>query len=209
MILFCLTFSIACFIWNSKERERERATFSLKRIILHLINNSEVNCRKGSSSSSNQNSAIILSSFVSTSRTASTKFTSSNFDTIYNPFGMAIRSATVPPLLFSSFSTVFKQLRFGSGCGSVGRAVASDSRGLLFESSHRQKIIYILNICLLSTVYWKDENKEKRGREWPIFYKLLLECRIGRSVERTATYNGIIGVTKAWSLVTQKARIKL
>ena len=23
--------------------------------------------------------------------------------------------------------------------------------------------------CLLSTVYWKDENKEKRGRVWPIF----------------------------------------
>ena len=32
-----------------------------------------------------------------------------------------------------------------------------------------KKIIYILNNCLLSTVYWKDENKEKRGREWPIF----------------------------------------
>ena len=32
----------------------------------------------------------------------------------------------------------------GSGCGSVGRAVASNSRGPLFVSSHRQK--YILNI---------------------------------------------------------------
>ena len=31
----------------------------------------------------------------------------------------------------------------GSGCGSVGRAVASDSRGPRFESSHRQKFIYI------------------------------------------------------------------
>ena len=41
----------------------------------------------------------------------------------------------------------------GSGCGSVGRAVASDSRGLRFKSSHRQKFIFILNICLLSTVY--------------------------------------------------------
>ena len=56
----------------------------------------------------------------------------------------------------------------GSGCGSVGRAVASHTRCLRFESSHRQKIFYILNICLLSTVYWKDENKEKRGRERPI-----------------------------------------
>ena len=30
------------------------------------------------------------------------------------------------------------------------------------------KKILILNICILSTVYWKDENKRKRGREWPI-----------------------------------------
>ena len=30
------------------------------------------------------------------------------------------------------------------------------------------KKLFILNICFLSTVYWKDENKEKRGREWPI-----------------------------------------
>ena len=36
-------------------------------------------------------------------------------------------------------------------CGSVGRAVASDTRGPRFESSHRQK--FILNICFLSTVY--------------------------------------------------------
>ena len=48
-------------------------------------------------------------------------------------------------------------------CGSVGRAVASDIRGLRFESSHRQKL-FKLNICLLSTVYWKDKNKEKRKK---------------------------------------------
>ena len=33
-------------------------------------------------------------------------------------------------------------LSWGSGCGSVGRAVASDTRGPQFESSHRQKCIY-------------------------------------------------------------------
>ena len=33
------------------------------------------------------------------------------------------------------------------------------------------KNLFILNICFLSTVCWKDENKEKRGREWPIFFK--------------------------------------
>ena len=38
---------------------------------------------------------------------------------------------------------------FGSGCGSVGRAVASDARGLQFESNHRQKFTHIFNICLL------------------------------------------------------------
>ena len=31
--------------------------------------------------------------------------------------------------------------------------VASDTRGLWFNSSHWQKFIYILNICLLSAVY--------------------------------------------------------
>ena len=36
--------------------------------------------------------------------------------------------------------------RWGSGCGSVGRAVASNTRGPRFESSHRQKFIYTLNI---------------------------------------------------------------
>ena len=41
----------------------------------------------------------------------------------------------------------------GRGCGSGGRAVASDSRGPRFESSHWQKFKFILNICLLSTVY--------------------------------------------------------
>ena len=40
-----------------------------------------------------------------------------------------------------------------SGCGSVGRAVASDSKGPRFESSHWR--------------FWrKDEKNKKRGREW-------------------------------------------
>ena len=58
----------------------------------------------------------------------------------------------------------------GSGCGAVGRAVTYDTRGPGFDSSHRQ---LLLNIYLLLTVCRKDENKEKRGREWPIFKKLL------------------------------------
>ena len=37
-------------------------------------------------------------------------------------------------------------------CESVGRAVASNTRGPQFESNHRQ-FLFILNICLLSNVY--------------------------------------------------------
>ena len=31
------------------------------------------------------------------------------------------------------------------------------------------KKLFILNICLLSTVYWKDENKEKEAVDGPLF----------------------------------------
>ena len=55
-----------------------------------------------------------------------------------------------------------KKSFLGSGCGLVGRAVASNTRGPWFESSHRHKTTYILKICLLSTVYWKDKIKKKR-----------------------------------------------
>ena len=34
------------------------------------------------------------------------------------------------------------EINLGSGCGSVGRAVASDTSGQRFESSHWQNIIY-------------------------------------------------------------------
>ena len=52
----------------------------------------------------------------------------------------------------------------GSGCGAVGRAVASDTRGPRFESSHRQ---LLLNIYLLLTVCRKDKNKEKEAGNGP------------------------------------------
>ena len=53
---------------------------------------------------------------------------------------------------------------WGSGWGLVGRAVASNTRGPWFESSHWQTFIY--NICLLSTVL-KDENIEKEAGNSP------------------------------------------
>ena len=65
----------------------------------------------------------------------------------------------------------------GSGCGSVGRAVTSDTRGPRFKSSHKQKSKFILNICLLSIVYWKDENKEKEVGYGPFKKTLIDSCK--------------------------------
>ena len=65
-------------------------------------------------------------------------------------------------------SYVKVELSLGSGCGSVGRAVASDARGPRFKSVIG-KNLFILNICLLSTVYWKDENKEIEVGNGPFF----------------------------------------
>ena len=47
---------------------------------------------------------------------------------------------------------------WGSGCGSVGRAVASDTRDPRFKSRHRQNLIYQL-------YNRKDENKENEVGE--------------------------------------------
>ena len=53
----------------------------------------------------------------------------------------------------------------GSGCGSVGGAVTSNTRGPRFESSHRRNFIHVFTINSIE----KTKRKEKRGREWPIF----------------------------------------
>ena len=62
------------------------------------------------------------------------------------------------------------KLVHGSGCGSLGRAVASDTRGPRIKSSHWRKN-YSFNHYQLD---WKDKNKEKRDREWHIFIKFKL-----------------------------------
>ena len=64
----------------------------------------------------------------------------------------------------------FLNIKFAhiSGCGVVGRGVASDTRGPGFESSHQQ---LLLNIYLLLTVCRKDENKEKEAGNGPFFLK--------------------------------------
>ena len=58
-----------------------------------------------------------------------------------------------------------RSLVVGSGCGAVGRAVASKTRGPGFESSHWQ---LLLNIYLLLTVE-KTKNKEKEAENGPFF----------------------------------------
>ena len=52
----------------------------------------------------------------------------------------------------------------GSGCGSVGRAVASDARGPRFESP-QSLAKFIFNIYF--QLYWKGENKEKEAGNGP------------------------------------------
>ena len=70
--------------------------------------------------------------------------------------------------------STWTKILLGSGGGSVGRLVTSNSRGPQFESSHRQKII--LNIhCQL---YWKDENKEKEAGNDPFFKKNIVMKRL-------------------------------
>ena len=64
-----------------------------------------------------------------------------------------------------------RSLYFGQWlCGSVGRAVTSDIRGLRFESSHRQKIIYIEHLFTVNCVL-KRRNKEKEAGNGPFFKK--------------------------------------
>ena len=58
-----------------------------------------------------------------------------------------------------------KDIFQGSGCGAVGRVVASDTRGPEFESSHWQ---LLLKIYLVLTICRKDEKLRKRGRVCPI-----------------------------------------
>ena len=48
----------------------------------------------------------------------------------------------------------------GSGCGSVGKAVAYNTGGPRFKSSHWQKIIYIQHYCQLCFENTKIKQKE-------------------------------------------------
>ena len=59
----------------------------------------------------------------------------------------------------------------GSGCDSIGKAVASDTRDPRFKSSHQQ-ILFTIN-CIW-WMDWKDENKEKEAGSGP--FKKVKKC---------------------------------
>ena len=56
-------------------------------------------------------------------------------------------------------------------CGSVGRAVASNTRGPRFESSHRQKFIYIEHLFPVNCVLKRQKIKKKEAGNGPFFLK--------------------------------------
>ena len=60
----------------------------------------------------------------------------------------------------------------GSGCGSVGWAVASDTRDPQFESRHRQNFIYQL--------YDRKGEKEKEAGNDPILIKKTLNKLVSK-----------------------------
>ena len=63
------------------------------------------------------------------------------------------------------FRGVTDSFWWASGCGSVGRAIAPDTKGPRFESSHRQKFIkHLFTVNCIETT----KIKKKIGREWPI-----------------------------------------
>ena len=77
----------------------------------------------------------------------------------------SVKSEPINDIMPSTDPKLVTMKRLGSGCGSVGRAVASKSRCPQFESRHRQK--FKLNI--FSVNCFEKTKIKKRGREGPIF----------------------------------------
>ena len=64
-----------------------------------------------------------------------------------------------------------KKCCIGGGCGTVGRAVASNTRGPRFESSHWQTL-YIEHVSTVNCIE-KTKIKKKRSRMAHLFKKML------------------------------------
>ena len=85
----------------------------------------------------------------------------------------------------------------GSGCGSVGKAVASDTRVRGLNPVIGEVLLDIVN-CQL---FWKDENKEKEAENGPFFFKkkqfigLFIGC--GQMVSMLAYYSDVLTLKPA------------
>ena len=78
--------------------------------------------------------------------------------------GMRLDASTELPTYVAQ--KPFKNYHLGGGCGSVGRVVASDTRGPRFKSSHWQKFIYIEHLFTVNCEL-KRRNKEKEAGNGP------------------------------------------
>ena len=70
-----------------------------------------------------------------------------------------------PPFILTQTNlplNLCKLLCGGSGCGSVSRAVASNTRGPRFKSSHRQKLIFIEHLFTVNCILKRRKMKKKR-----------------------------------------------
>ena len=75
-------------------------------------------------------------------------------------------------LFFKQKLSTKNRLILGSGCGSVGRAVASNSGGLRFESSYRQTFISDIQLFTVNCIE-KTKIKKKETGKGP-FKKIIL-----------------------------------
>ena len=64
-----------------------------------------------------------------------------------------------------------QSIELGSGCGSVGRAIASDTRGPQFESRHRRIFIKNINLSIINCI---EKTKIKKKRPGKTHLKCLL-----------------------------------
>ena len=96
------------------------------------------------------------------------KFVTKNLKKLPNLVALRVKKNENTNLFRSKVAAASNSVtRRGSGCGSVGIAVSSNSRGLWFKSIHPQK--FILNTY--SQLFWKDENEENQAGNGPFFKK--------------------------------------
>ena len=101
----------------------------------------------------------------------------------FNMAACATKAHTLFPL--SKISALKINPR-GSGCGSVGRAVAFDTRGPRFDSSHRQK--FIEHLFIINCIEKTKINKKEAGNG-PLFKNKSKKHSYEFSCKRSGTYD--------------------